>query len=99
MVCLLIDKFEEKRNPMYVFKDIKSERLEKLRNEERLKVYSTIKGSSKFQVIVFMPYQKFRASPHLSICESCKIDYGSCNLFKEYDVTIKLLKKTTLDLI
>ena len=93
MVNPLSEKFAEKSNPSYFFKDIVSGRLDELRQQERLKVYSTIKSSSKFQVLVFTLNKKLRAATRLCICEKCKVEYGSCQLFHEYALMVCFLKK------
>ena len=33
-----------------------------------------------------------KASPRICLCEKCQVEYGSCELFKKYDITIKHLK-------
>ena len=82
--------------PGYKFKNITPEQLEEARNEERLKIYSTISGSAKFQAMVFRPHQRMKASPRICLCKECQVEYGSCHLFKEYDITINHLKKICL---
>ena len=94
MVQFLSEKFGEKTDPGYKFKDITPEQLEEARKEQRLKIYSTIAGSSKFQV--FRPHQRMKASPRICLCKECQVEYGSCQLFKEYDITINHLKKICL---
>ena len=96
MVEFLSGKINSKTDPAYKFKNITTAQLEEARAEERLKVYSTIEGSSKFQAIVFKPNQKMKASPRICLCKECKDDYGSCALFKEYEINIKHLKKICL---
>jgi len=91
MVQFLSEKFGEKTDPGYKFKDITPEQLEEARKEQRLKIYSTIAGSSKFQV--FRPHQRMQASPRICLCKECQVENGSCQLFKEYDITINHLKK------
>ena len=96
MVQFLSEKFGEKTDPGYKFKDITPEQLEEARKEQRLKIYSTIAGSSKFQATVFRPHQRMKASPRICLCKECQVEYGSCQLFKEYDITINHLKKICL---
>ena len=96
MVEFLTEKFKDKVNPSYMFKEITSKRLETARSSERLKVFSTIEGSSKFQVIVFKPNQVMKAAPRLCLCEKCKVDYGSCQLFEEYAIMCNHLKRNCL---
>ena len=55
MVDRLRIKFGHKHDPKYDFKDITTEELEQAREKERLTVYKTVKGSSKFQVFCMPP--------------------------------------------
>ena len=32
----------------------------------------------------------------MCICKTCQIEYGSCDLFKEYDLIVQELKRTCL---
>ena len=96
MVEHLSKMFEEKTDPSYKFKEIAVDHLEELRSEQRLKVYSTITGSSAFQVIVFKPGQRMKTAPRICFCEECQEDYGSCSLFTEYDITAKHLQQICL---
>ena len=50
-------------------------------------VYKPITGSDLFQVMIFMPNATFfKAAPHLCLCEDCHVEYGSCFLFKKYEL-------------
>ena len=67
-----------------------------MKEEEKLCKYATVEGSSEFQVLVFTPGKKMKASPRLCICEKCPVDYGSCSLFEKYDLVVQQLKQTCL---
>ena len=62
-------------------------KIERFKDEEnkieRFKKYKTIKGSWKFQVIVFEPHKKMRISTRPWTCEDCQQHYGSCEMFKK----------------
>ena len=75
---LLKNKFCEKSNPLNIFKDIS---LEDLHEEEKFKGLKNIKGSSKFQVIVFEPDKKITASTQLCICHDYQQHDDSCEMF------------------
>ena len=63
--------------------------LEEARKIDNSLFIKTIDGSSTFRVVVFKPNSKvFWAAPRLCICESCQNDYGTCQLFNEYSLTI-----------
>ena len=54
-------------------------------------------SSSQFQVIAFTPNHSYiRTANRLCICQQCKLDYGSCDLFKLYELSVTKLKETTL---
>ena len=86
----------EKQTQHINLKKSQCKRLEEERVKDITRVYSTIPGSSKFQVIVFKPGEKLRASQRLCICDMCRVDYGMCALFSEYELQVKFLKKTCL---
>ena len=96
IVNFLNEKFGDKSEPIYVFKNITCEDIEEERAEERYVKYMTVEGSSKFQVLVFAPGKKMKASRRLCICEKCKNEYGSCSLFQEYEIVMQQLKRTCL---
>lgn len=86
-ISFLQKKFSEKQCPNFVIKEIKVEKLEEMRAEARLKSYPTISGSDQWHVIVFHPHSTtLKASPQLCICDLCKECYGSCSLFKSYEL-------------
>ena len=96
MVTRLSKKYEEKQDPLYIVKNITSERLMAARLEDKHK-YHTIGGSHAFQVVVFHPNSDFfKAAPYLCICKECKAEYGLCTLFKAYYHQIQKLNKTLL---
>ena len=73
-------------------KDLESERA-----PARLKVFPSIDGSNRFQVMLFEPNSiSFVAANRISMCETCITQYGMCSLFKKYELDIVLLKKTAL---
>ena len=41
-------------------------------------------------------FTSFVAANCICICDTCKMQYGMCSLFKRYELDIVLLKKTTL---
>ena len=54
-----------------------------LESERRLKVFPSIDGSNKFQVMLFKPNStSFVAANRICICNTCKTQYGTCSLFK-----------------
>lgn len=97
MVDMLKRKFGDNESPKYVFKLISEKKILEKRELSKLKVYPTIKGSNKFQVMVFKPNQsQFAAAPRLCLCDECKINYGSCPIFQKYDLSTVSLKETIL---
>ncbi|XP_066925552.1 uncharacterized protein [Clytia hemisphaerica] len=96
IVSFLQNKFEEKESPRYVIDEI-TDQAERLRNICRLKNFSSIEGSSKFQVMVFRPNNpKILAAERICICSECEESYGSCSLFKEYEMVVGDLNHTSL---
>ena len=97
MVAFLQNKFESRLNPKYFIKEIDEKELEIAHAETKLKRFRTIAGSSSFQVILFRPHSThIKAAQCLCICDTCKIEYGSCPLFCEYEIGIQELNKTSL---
>ena len=44
-------------------------------------------------MLVFKPNQKkFRAAPHLCVCEKCEVEIGSCEIFDDYELECNDLK-------
>lgn len=90
MVNFLNEKYSHKDNPKYVIKEITQAELEKERTNT--KVFNTIQGSSKFQVILFSPFSStIKAAPRLCICELCREEYGQCSVFEEYLLNVSTL--------
>ena len=59
-------------------------------------MYETVAGSSTFQVILIHPGTSvIKASPRLCMCKECKNEFGSCSLYKEYDLTVHHLNKVS----
>ena len=53
-----------------------------LESERRLKVFPSIDGSNKFQVMSLEPNSiSFAAANRICICDTCKTQYGICSLF------------------
>jgi len=93
-VSFLNQIFADKVCPNFVVKEIEKDKLEELRSEARLKNYPTINGSDQWHIIVFRPNTTtFRAAPQLCICYLCRQSYGSCSLFKSYELRTGDLKK------
>ena len=66
MVSHLTNKYREKRDPGYLFKNISPELLTEERIEDQRRKFVTIDGSSFFKVAVFTPNSKsFKATPYL----------------------------------
>ena len=84
----LQEKFGQADTPAYVIQEISVELLTEMRREARLKSYPImIKGSSRFQVMVFKPNANhFRAANFLCICAQCRIEYGTCSNFLSYEL-------------
>ena len=63
--------------------------LNRARLESNMQRYVTVRGSSKFQVIVFKPaMETFKACNFLCFCVQCSFEYGSCANFKEFKVKV-----------
>ena len=86
MVQYLPDKFSN--NLLYRFlQEVDVKAFEKERAEDSLKVYDTVDGSSTFQVAVFTPNSEtFKAASRLCLCDSRLSKYGSCEMFKTYQL-------------
>ena len=57
----------------------------------------TIDGSSLFQVMIFTPHSMhIKASPRLCLCEQCKVKFGSCERFQQYELRVQSKKISTL---
>lgn len=96
MVEFLNSKYKNNTNPNYAIKELYEQTLERARVESRQNVYDTINGSSFFQVMIFSPNSNTRVANRLCLCELCKINYGSCDLFKDYNLSRTVLKETSL---
>ena len=97
MVSFLQDKFQDHQAPFYHVKEILEEELREERNKRQRMKFPTIKGSSQFHVAIFKPgAEKFKASPRLCLCELCMVEYGSCPLFKEYQLQVQLISAPNL---
>ena len=63
--------------------------LNRARLESNMQRYETVRGSSKFQAIVFKPaMETFKACNFLCFCVQCSFEYGSCANFKEFKVKV-----------
>ena len=97
IVAFLQNKFGAKESPAYHIVEIKESALKEERDADRRITFKTIEGSSSFHVMVFSPNATtFKAAPRLCLCDHCKLDYGSCTLFKSYELKIKELAPTSL---
>ena len=96
MVDFLRQKFADKSSK-YIVREISKEELNEARNDVALKVFKTIDGSSLFQVVSFTPFSPtIKAAMRLCLCDLCKVEYGSCTLFQEYELSVQILKETSL---
>ena len=80
----------------YIVKEVHVNELEVMRNRERRSAFTAMRGSSKFQVMVFSPDRVIRAAPRLCICDMCKIKYGSCSIFTSYPLERNMMNKVSL---
>ena len=95
MVQYLSEKFS--KNLLYHFQEVDVKALAEERAGDLLKVYDTVDGSSMFQVAVFTPNSEtFKAAPRLCLCDSCVSKYGSCQMFKTYQLCCTQLKANFL---
>ena len=89
MVDYLDNKFEDSTSPKYYFKEIDAKKLDQLRARARANKYKTLQGSNKFQIIVFRPNSyNLREAPRLWLCEQCKVNYGDCDLFSDFPLSV-----------
>ena len=96
MVDELENHLEEKETLSYVISEITSDELEEARSKSRRILYGTVKGTSNFRAILFTPGSStIKAAPRNCLCDLCKDQYGSCPLFKEYEIPVTYLKETS----
>ena len=70
----LADKYADKVNPSYFFKNIELQNLDEQRAKDRLKVYKSIEGSSTFQVIVITPNAtSFKAAKSIEVSSTFQV--------------------------
>ena len=92
MISYLLDKFAREA---YNFVEIYSQALAESKTEESLPCDETIVESKDFPVARFATgSETLKTSPHL--CDLCVLKYGSCKLFKEYEVIVIQLTSTLL---
>ena len=97
IVSHLVKHFGNHESPQYDIKEITEMELAEERAARRRKVYKTIDGSSTWQVLVFRPGQSyFLASTRLCICDECSQEYGSCNLFKSFELHCETIREIPL---
>ena len=97
IVDFLSEKFSISEEPTYHIKEIKIADLKLERAVKQKKVYKTVDGSSKFQALVINPNSNvIKASPRLCSCPQCLEIYGSCKLFKDYEVIVHNLNQLSL---
>ena len=71
---------------------------ESLKTAWQGKTFSTIDGSSRFQILIFMPnISTFQAAPYICNCKHCLENYGSCKLFNPFQMTTGSLCSEMLD--
>ena len=82
MVEYLDETLHSTEHLQYIVKEIDEKDLESERAAARLKVFPSIDGSNKFQVMLFEPNStSFVAANRICICKTCKTKYGMCSLF------------------
>ena len=97
MVEFLNNKFKDHSSPNYVIKNIDGKQLEDDRSALKLKSFQTIEGSSKFQTMIFNPNSDYlKAAPRMCFCENCQTEYGSCDLFLPYELSIQDINQVFL---
>ena len=88
VVEFLIDKYAES-STNYGIKEITEKELQLGRKKALLLDVSKVEQSSKLRVVVFRPGQSvFWGATRLSLCEEYKNDYGSCELFDDYTLSV-----------
>ena len=96
MIEYLRAKFEDNQDPSYEITELTLEETEHERKESRKYLYGTINGTSSFRAVVFTPNSTtIRAAPRVCVCEECLKEYGSCTLFKSYELPVTLLKQSS----
>ena len=89
----LNEKYSEYTSPSYDIDVITEEELEVERRDANSTEVATVDGSSALRTLVFKPDSTtFRGSKQLCICESCKVEYGSCHRFRDYELKVRKLK-------
>ena len=96
MVAYLSNKFKESSAPVYFFKEIYEDFLKVACDEASLLSLKTISGCDNFQVIFYPQCKMFKAAARLCFCDICRIEYGPCSLFHEYEPVVHQLKKISL---
>ena len=97
VVSFLKGRFQDHEAPQYHIKEILETELSEERTKRQKMKFPTIKGSSLFHVAIFKPKsEKFKASTRLCLCEQCLIEYGSCPLFKEYELQVQAITTPSL---
>jgi hypothetical protein len=90
-------KFADNTHPKYHVDVINEEELQEARLEASKHLYGRIVGASTFQVIVFTPNSTtMKTAPRICICEVCKANYGSCELFNEVELPVTTAKVSVL---
>ena len=97
IVTYLKDKFGENISPAYHIIEILESCLMEERDARRRNNFKTIVGSSEFHIAIFTPNaDHFKASPRLCMCDRCMVTFGSCALFKAYELQVKTLNTPSL---
>ena len=97
-VNYLQETFSANDYPYYHFKLIVPKYLDTLRHEAKYVVCPTIKGSSKFQIIIFEANTDInKVAPYLCSCYECiNTKYGSCSLFRTHILESGVLNEISL---
>jgi len=78
-------------------KEITIDELESARVATQKIIHQRVDGSSMLQALVIYPnYDIIKASPRLCSCQKCLADYGSCELFQEYQLFSYELNQVSL---
>ena len=87
MVACIKDKFSSLREPVYYFKEITIDKLESARVATQKIIHRRVDGSSRFQaLVIYLNCDIIKASPRLCSYRKFLADYGSCELFQEFQL-------------
>ena len=84
MLEFLSQKFNDRESLSYMWKEIEDE----ARAADKLKVFGTVYGSSKFNCMVFKPNgNSSKASPRICLCDDCSSDHQTLAYEKQGHAT------------